>query len=475
MSGKDLIVTTDRGAVRGVWRGSSAAFLGIPFAEPPVGDLQFSAPVARRPWEGVRDATRPGATAQVASLYDNTTIPEPSTPGDDILNLNVFTPDPGAASLPVLVWIHGGAYTAGCQNSPWYDGGTFNADGVVTVSLGYRLGIPAWLEVPDAPANRGALDWVAGLRWVRDNIAAFGGDPDRVTIAGQSAGGGAVLDLLSMPAAQGLFARAMAISAAVDDQSLAHAFRIAHQLTGKTGFSTADEYSRFDRQQLDDLARSLSDPGRWDDHLALVPYVDGAVIPQPVVPALRSGKGAVPLLIGSTTQEFCDIAPRIPPLSVEQAEAVLVHIGVSPAAAAELSAAYLGRIGEVIGQAVTDVIFRQLVLDVASAHASVAPTWVYEFDWRSRCENRPGLAFHCLDLPFWWNRLDGERVVAATGANPPQGLAAAMHGAMTSFIKGDSPGWAQAAGTDLHARVWQDPPTTACGYENVIDREPHGH
>ena len=246
---------TASGAVRGRWRGTgsvrSAAFLGLPYAQAPVGDLRFAAPKAREPWTGIRDAREYGPTAQRAPLSPVTTIPEPSTPGDDVLNLNVFTsaPGAGAAKLPVLVWIHGGGYVAGCQNSSWYDGAAFNRDGVVTVSIGYRLGIDAWLHLADAPDNRGALDWLAALRWVQDNVRQFGGDPQRVTVAGQSAGGGAVLTLLGMPFAAGLFHRAASFSGAVGSvRSRADAEQLGERFTELTGCpSTADAARRADR------------------------------------------------------------------------------------------------------------------------------------------------------------------------------------------------------------------------------------
>ena len=132
------LVQTAEGTVRGVWRGASAAFLGIPFAEAPVGDLRFMAPVPRSRWTGVREAVEYGATAQRRPFGEVTAIPEPSIPGDDILTVNVFTPAPGDAdaALPVLFWIHGGGYKAGSPASPWYDGFAFNRDGVVTVSVG---------------------------------------------------------------------------------------------------------------------------------------------------------------------------------------------------------------------------------------------------------------------------------------------------------------------------------------------------
>jgi para-nitrobenzyl esterase len=216
-TGEHVVVETNAGAVRGFWRTDSAAFLGIPFAEPPYGDLRFLAPVHAKSWSGVRDALRYGPTPQRKALAEITTIPEPSIPGEDILNLNVFTPRPHAATgsevpLPVLVYLHGGAYVAGSPASPWYDGAAFNRDGVVTVTVSYRLGFDGFGWLPDAPPNRGILDWLLALEWVRSNISQFGGDPARVTIAGQSAGGGAVMTLLAMPRARGLFRAAASIS-----------------------------------------------------------------------------------------------------------------------------------------------------------------------------------------------------------------------------------------------------------------------
>ena len=149
-----------------------------------------------------------------------TAIPEPSIPGDAILNVNVFTPVPGEpdAGLPVFVWIHGGGYKAGSPASPWYDGRAFNRDGVVTVTISYRLGFDGFGWIPDAPHNRGLLDQIEALRWVQRHIAAFGGDPERVTIGGQSAGGGSVWALLVSPAGRGLFGAAISHSGALEVQ-----------------------------------------------------------------------------------------------------------------------------------------------------------------------------------------------------------------------------------------------------------------
>src|SRR5580698_323486 len=199
-------VTTRQGAVRGDVTDGVTRFLGIPYAASPTGALRFRAPEPPPAWDGVRDCLTYGATPpkpDYAAPFD-VILAEPDVPGDDWLNLNVWTPDVDG-SAPAMVWIHGGAFANGNNVVPIYDGHAFARDGVVLVSINYRLGIDGFAYLPDAPANRGLLDQVAALEWVRDNIAAFGGDPARVTIFGESAGAMSVTTLLGMPAARGLF------------------------------------------------------------------------------------------------------------------------------------------------------------------------------------------------------------------------------------------------------------------------------
>src|SRR6185369_1966809 len=210
----DPTVQTTTGTVRGRLEDGVAVFRGIPFAAPPVGPLRFQSPAPAPRWDGVREAdvfgppppqSRPGPPP-----------PPPAGPvrhdPTDWLTVNVWTPDPGGAGLPVMVWIYGGAYRFGSSSEPDYDGATLARTGVVLVSANHRVGVDGYAQLDGAPANRGLLDIVATLRWVRENIAAFGGDPDRVTVFGESAGGGAVASLLVMPAARGLFHRAVAQS-----------------------------------------------------------------------------------------------------------------------------------------------------------------------------------------------------------------------------------------------------------------------
>ncbi|MEU1523941.1 carboxylesterase family protein [Nocardia rhamnosiphila] len=201
-------IRTIAGTVLGRWEDTVAVFRGIPYAQPPFGALRFKAPAPARSWEGLRDASDFGPPVPQAGF----TTPMSGGPGDraaDCLTLNVWTPDPGAAGLPVMVWIHGGAYQEGTSANPHTDGTVLAGSGMVVVSLNYRVGVEGFAHIIGAPANRGILDQVAALRWVQDNIAAFGGNPGNVTVFGQSAGAGCIAALMAMPTAAGLFHRAI--------------------------------------------------------------------------------------------------------------------------------------------------------------------------------------------------------------------------------------------------------------------------
>lgn len=464
-------VDTAAGRVRGRWRPTtggrgeprSAAFLGIPFAEPPIGPLRFAAPVPHASWEGVRDALEFGATAQRGDQGD-TLIPEPSVEGDSTLNVNVFTPDPDAAGLPVLVWIHGGGFTTGSPASPWYDGRNFNRDGVVTVTISYRLGFEGFGWIEDAPSNRGVRDWLLALEWVQQNIAAFGGDPARVTIAGQSAGGGAVLTLLGMESAQHLFQRVYAVSAALTDVAASRSETFGRALAASAGvdptvagLSGVDELRLLTLQKRATHLNPREIASLVDQGLPLGPAVDGDLITRPTRESLRAGVGAdKPLMLGATDDEFTMVfggavakALRWVPRNV-----VLDRLGLPRAVRAEYLAANddIVRLGKprLAGRVLTDRMFRVGVLRVSSDRGD-APTWVYRFSWPS---GRFGFAEHCLDVPFFFDCLDGPRIDNLAGPNPPQRLADEVHAAAVSFIAGGDPGWPRHEGEAGIVRVY---------------------
>jgi len=482
----DPIVTIEPGQVRGSWRGGSAAFFGIPFAQGPVGDLRFAAPVPPEPWEGVRDATAYGATAKREKPGEKTLIPEPAVPGESTLNVNVFTPAPAepAAALPVLVYIHGGGFTEGSPASPWYDGAAFNRDGVVTVTISYRLGFDGFGHIAGAPSNRGVRDWLAALEWVRTNIAAFGGDPGRVTIAGQSAGGGAVLTLLGMPAAQGLFHAVWALSPALADVAAERARTLSAKLANLAGVSaTRDGFATVPEAKLFELQEAAASPDSKDplagilvllqDGLSWGPMVDGDLIAQPTLASLRSGVGAdVPLVLGATDDEFTMVTDsaknklRLIPASLALGKLQLE---------ASRRKAYLAANGPqrrkgtaaVLGRYVTDEVFRAGIVRIAEARGE-ADTWAYRFAWPSPVI---GWACHCLDVPFWFDCLGAEGVAEIAGGDPPRRLASALHGSAVSFVRDGEPGWPAWSAASGTTRVFggdpSHPDVSADGYASV--------
>lgn len=485
------LVDTRAGQVRGVWRGEpgssdrSAAFFGIPFAEPPVGELRFAAPVPHRPWEGVRDALEPGATAQRGDS-GVTLIPETSVPGESTLNVNVFTPSPVTPALepaddpglPVLVWIHGGGWISGSPSSPWYDGRRFNRDGVVTVSISYRLGFDGFGVIAGAPANRGVRDWLLALEWVQDNIAAFGGDPARVTIAGQSAGGGAVETLLGMEAAQHLFHAVYSMSGSLADVSAERAAGFAQRLADdlgveatRAGFSSVNEAQLLEAQRrvskltIGAARRALS------RGLVVGPCVDGELIVRPTNESLRAGIGAdKPLVIGAADDEFTMMLSGHARALRGVPRGLLLRVLGLPRAAhksylaanAEVASRGTARIG---GRFLSDQLFRKRLVETVTARGE-APTWVYRFAWPS---GRFGFAEHCLDVPFFFDCLDSPIGIGPlAGPNPPQALADDVHGGAIAFVRTGEPGWPRYDAASKMNRVFDTPSSVeGDGYAGV--------
>ena len=485
------VVTIGQGAVRGIWRNTkrhraadgyarSAAFLGIPFAEAPFGERRFAAPVPAAGWDGVRDAIEFGPTPQRRPFAEVTAIPEPSFPGEATLNLNVFTPAPGQqnALLPVLVWIHGGGFKAGSASSPWYDGLAFNRDGVVTVSISYRLGFDGFGWIPDAPHNRGLLDQIEALRWVRDNIAAFGGDPDQVTIAGQSAGGGSVWALLVSPAAQGLFVAAIGQSGALPLPDAEVARRNGAALADLADVEWAcaglSRLSEDDVLNLQERVTTGPPPGGLDTalagilatggiSLAFLPYLDGEVLPASVEESLAAGKTAErPLLTGCTAHEFTAAGSAFAPLVAgEDVPAALARTRFAPVADEYVTTytALPAGPASVLGQLVTDLTFRVPTVRRADRRAT-APTWLYDF---RLAHPDTGLSSHCAEIPFAWDCLDAPQVQTSCHPDPPQPLADAMHGAWVEFVRNRRAPWPAWSG-EGRAMVFDEEPGVRRAY-----------
>ena len=313
------VVQLKDGAVRGKVDAGTAAFLGIAYAAPPFGANRMRPPQPVPAWDGERDATAFGPTAPKGD-YPPAYVPlfpEVVIPGEDCLNLNVWTPDPNATGLPVLVWIHGGSFMNGSSSVAEYNGAAFARDGVVCVTINYRLAAEGFLFLDDGIANLGLLDQLAALRWVQGNISAFGGDPARVTVAGESAGAMSVTTLLSMPLAEGLFAQAIAESgAAAHALTRDQAAMVGGYLAAALGVSAdRDSIKAVPLAALVQAASDLvvevqtnPDPAKWGPlALSLLPFapaVDGSVLPAAPIAALAAGQGSgVPLMIGSNRDE----------------------------------------------------------------------------------------------------------------------------------------------------------------------------
>ena len=458
------LVRLKDGAVRGKDEGGVSAFLGIPYAAPPFGANRMRPPKPAEPWAGERDATAFGPTVPKGDYPPHYArlFPEVVIGGDDCLNLNVWTPDPGAAGLPVLVWIHGGSFMNGSSSVGAYDGAAFARDGVVCVTINYRLAAEGFLFLGDGTANLGLLDQLAALRWVQDNIAAFGGDPARVTVAGESAGAMSVTTLLSMPLAEGLFARAIAQSGAG-----------AHTLTPQQGHTVSGYLAEAlgvppDRDSikavpLDKLVRAASDlvvevqtapdPARWGQlALSLLPFapvIDGSVLPAAPLPALGAGQGRnIPLLIGSNQDEarLFLVAPGTidfidpPALAAASAGYGLAGPGLDvyranrPAASA----------GDILAAVISDWFFRIPAIRVAETRdaAGAAGTWMYRFDLLEPRDNNGLGACHAAEIPFVFDTVTRAEIQPLIGDAPSQAAADRVHRVWVDFITRGEPGWA---------------------------------
>ena len=444
------IADTTTGPVRGRWSEDIASFLGVPYAAPPVGEDRFGPPRRHLRWEETRDAGAFGPTAP-QTPQDLALIPEPVIAGDNCLNLNVFTPDPGSAGLPVLVWIHGGGFFSGCSANPWYRGDRFARDGVVLVSLNYRLGLEGFLELHDEGGNRGVRDWLAALEWVQENIDVFGGDPSNVTVAGQSAGGTACELLTTISSARSLFRRAICMSAPGGLVGTAeHAAALACAASEHLGVPlTRRTLGELSDERLAEVRVRFtpSGPGAitTPSVAPLVPYVDGDLITADPVQAMTAGAGAqVDLLAGATTQElnmFFAVSPV--DMDDESLESALVGMGL----AAESVRAYRDALPgatpfAVLGQAVTDWMFRVHAVRLGSARRDASgSTHLYEWAWRSPGRDGTLGAAHGIDVPFAFDNLDATGGERSLGADPPQHLADATHRAWVNFATAGDPGW----------------------------------
>lgn len=457
------------GALEGAWiadPGGAAVFRGIPFAAPPVGDLRWRPPAAVTAWDGVRTATGFGAAcmqggyienwyANVAESFgaDRADAPRPTGESEDCLYLNIWTPEPDPeAAAPVLVFIHGGSYQGGWAYEPDYHGEAFVRNGVLVVSIAYRLGAFGYLAPAGEPPNPGLMDQLAALQWVHDNIAAFGGDPQRVTIAGESAGAAAVGTLLAVPEADGLIHGAISQSGGWEYTALGSAEaardafdRLAAELDGDPRDASADALLAAARSALSDY-----DFG---------PVVDGDLIP--VEPRQRLQDGSlidIPLIIGTNHDEWLSY------LDPDAAETDLAQWreSIGPSLVDRLVA----EAGEAGALDRLETAKQMRCPGYALAEAAVrqgAPVYLYSFDRVRIGDFAQTLgAYHGAELPYVFDtHADWLPTVAVD-----RQLSAMMNAAWAQFVRSGHPGierqvdWPEFGATD-EMMIWSDSPTRA--------------
>lgn len=443
------VVAVSAGSVRGIADDGLDRFLGIPYAAPPFGGRRFLPPQPVEPWEGERDASAFGPTAPQAPYGGGleTYLPTVEIVGDDILTLNVWTPSarPGPA-LPVLVFVHGGALARGSAALSGYDGATFARHGIVFVSIQYRLGQEGFAVADGVPPNLGVLDQQAALRWVRREIGAFGGDPARVTVMGHSAGANTLAALLALPHAAELFDRAILQSGPLAAQPPKRAGRMSRAVADRlgvpvtrSGFSSVEPSALVDAQ----TASASGSPLGRGPTVALA--VGGDAVPADPLEALLAGAARdIPVLIGSTSEEYrLWFVPTGALDRITRATLTVARLGAR--VPARVVAAHRRRRpdatpGEVLGEIVGDLMLRGPITRFADSRiGDAAPTWVYEFRWRSPVD---GLgAAHAMELGFVFDGLGTPDAVALGGPDAPQALADAMHAAWVSFVVDGDPGW----------------------------------
>ncbi|MFT3716768.1 MAG: carboxylesterase/lipase family protein [Gordonia sp. (in: high G+C Gram-positive bacteria)] len=441
MSNDRLTVETTNGPVRGKYAGEADVWLGLRYAAPPTGDLRFRHAREPHPWTEPADATRFGAVCPQPGMpvIDLGTATRQS---EDCLYLNVWAP-PGAAErgdhCAVMVWFHGGAYIAGSGSQPLYDGTslvrTSVDDGIPTiiVTVNYRMGVFGFSDFSSMgsgaeqyDANCGMSDCLQALHWVHQNIERFGGDPSNVTIFGESAGGGIVTTLMAMPAAEGLFCRAIAQSSPAtsvyDSERAARYARLVLDELGPVDRAPASSLRRAPVGALIMAGTRVFDtvPSDYPGTIAFAPFIDDDLIPRHPVEAIRSGDALdVPLMIGTNRDEtsmFRWMETPLMPVTQEQVDAMFEFIAQErpdlaiPDAGDVLETAY-AKGGRKSMRVSRDLGFRMPAIWIAEAHCHRAPVHLYRFDWATPLFRVLGIgATHATELTYVWGNPSSSKV-----------------------------------------------------------------
>ena len=443
------IVESVYGKLQGEQIDGVYAWKGMPYAKPPVGPLRFRAPELPDSWEGIRDATSfspvaPQSQREIMEFFGN----DVSNMNEDCLYLNVWSPGADEKKRPVMVWIHGGAFVSGSGSGNWYDGASFaNQGDVVVVTINYRLGILGFLHLAEmggheyaTSGNCSILDQVAALQWVQENIAAFGGDPNNVTVFGESAGAMSIGVLLGFPSAQGLFHKAILQSgAAANVLPSATATKVAERLLASLQIE-ATNLSRLEELPVEQLIQaSDSLPS-----MSLGPVVDGVSLPKHPEKAIAEGSAKnISLLIGTNKDEFNIFSVFDPEWKdADEKKAASLFEKTFGALLPVITKQFSEPLNqELFNKLLTVHIFTYPAQKLAELQAQQSsPVWMYRFDWETPVFGGALKSTHALEIPFVWNTLDKPNTANFTGTSPNRQLVAnQMHPAWINFAHNGNP------------------------------------
>ncbi|WP_445613058.1 carboxylesterase/lipase family protein [Geobacillus sp. YF-1] len=451
------VVETRYGRLRGEMNEGVFVWKGIPYAKAPVGERRFLPPKPPEAWDGVREATSFGPVVMQPSdpIFSGLLGRMSEPPSEDGLYLNVWSPAADGKKRPVLFWIHGGAFLFGSGSSPWYDGAAFAKHGdVVVVTINYRMNVFGFLHLGDAfgeayaqAGNLGILDQVAALRWVKENIAAFGGDPDNITIFGESAGAASVGVLLSLPEARGLFQRAIlqSGSGSLLLRSAETAMAMTERILERAGVRLGDR----DRLLSIPASELLQAAMSLGPRITYGPVIDGHVLRRHPIEALRDGAASgVPILIGVTKDEYHLFTLTDPSWTKLGEKELLDRINREVGPIPDAAIRYYKETADVSAPAwqtwlriMTYRVFVEGMLRTADAQAAQgAEVYMYRFDYETPVFGGQLKACHALELPFVFHNLHQPGVANFVGSRPErEAIANQMHYAWLSFARTGDP------------------------------------
>jgi para-nitrobenzyl esterase len=455
------VVETTAGRIRGALHDQVASFKGVPYGASTAGANRFMPPRRPTPWSGVRDALEIGLRAPQNIFM---TVPEwgvldrNEPAGEDCLVLNLWTPAVDHKKRPVMFWLHGGGFAGGSDGFLAYDGTRLaRMHDVVVVGINHRLNVFGYLYLADLgdpkfaqASNAGMLDCIAALEWVRDNIASFGGDPGNVTIFGQSGGGRKVSTLLGMPAAKGLFHRAIVESGSqLNGMTRERANRAAHTLLTRLNLQP-NQLEQLQQVPFHKVLKAMAGNGSRtaDGVLNFAPVTDGRTLPADMfVPVATSISADIPLIVGSTktestwnTQQLYDPIP-----DSELVEDVAASLRCDQASASKVIAVYKKNSPNLTNLDVfliltSDAGARSAAITQAGRKAALgrAPVYMYQFAWMSPVRGGQLRSMHTMDIPFVYDNVDVARDELGTGSDR-YALAAIMSGAWVAFARTGNP------------------------------------